>query len=126
MTLPRGPSPDYRRRKEPVLDDHLRASINQAGGLGKHHPETGHYAEVWYTGCATRERAKEIKQALFRSGRHVGVSVSADIVKAPDGTFTVKYKAIDKRLARQYVMQTYGTDKSLWPYNPREKTLKAE
>ena len=117
--MPRGPAPQWSRRKEPILDDHLRASVTQANGV--HDPDTGHYAVIHYTGCGTRERAKEIKQALHRSARHVGVSVSTEIVKAGDGTFTVKYRAIHKSFARKYMIDHYGPDTANWPYRPRER-----
>jgi len=84
---------------------------------GVHHPETGHYAELVYAGCDTRERATEIKRALFRSGKHVGVSVSARVIK--NGTvYDVHFKAIDKTMAKQYVLKHYGSDRSKWPYSP--------
>jgi len=107
-----------RRRMEPILDSHLQASVTQASGV---YDSDGHYAVILYTGCATRERAKEIVQALHRSGRHLGLSVSAVPKPAPDGTFTVVYHAIDKAHARAHVLARYGTDRSKWPYDPRRR-----
>lgn len=117
--MPRGSVPEYRRRKEPILDDHLRMSVSKANGTPD--PETGHYAELIYAGCATRERAKEIKQALFRAGRYVGVSVSATVEPAGDGTYRVRFKAINKDHARKYVLEKYGSDRSKWAYDPRRR-----
>lgn len=121
--MPRGPAPQWTKRLEPILDDHLRASIDAADG--SYDPETGHYATLLYTGCATRERAKEIVRALYRSARHMKVSVSATVLPADDGSFTVQFVAIDKSFARKYVLEKYGTDRGAWPYNPRRKGASA-
>jgi hypothetical protein len=122
--MPRGPSPGWTRRKEPILDDHLHASIAQANGV---HDENGHYAEILYTGCATRDRAKEIRQALFRSASYINrkgilpkqISVSANVEKAADGTWTVRYQAHDKTHAMAYMIEHYGPDASKFPYRPQ-------
>jgi hypothetical protein len=116
--MPRGPAPQWRTRKEPILDAHIRASVDQVKGV---HDELGHYGLLVYAGCETRERAKEIVQALHRSGRHLGFSVSAKVVKAEDGTHQVHFKAIDKTMAKKYMLEKYGTDVSRWPYNPRRR-----
>lgn len=116
--MPRGPAPQWTRRKEPILDDYVRASVSQANGI---HNEVGHYATLHYVGCPTRERATEIKQALFRAAKHCGYSMSAQIVKDADGSFRVTFRAVDKQLARKYVLEKYGPDRSKWPYDPRRK-----
>lgn len=109
----------WTRRKEPILDDYLRASIDQANG--QYDPETGHYATLHYVGCESRERAKEISQGLYRAARHVKCSVQATVLPADDGTYTVEFRAIDKSMARKYVLQKYGTNRANWPYDPRHK-----
>lgn len=125
--MPRGPVPEWRRRKEPVLDDFIMASINQAGGLGRHHPETGHYATLHITGISTQEEAAEYVKALYRCAHHLNrhgiapVSMSAKVRRAVDGGFFVEFRAIDKTLARAYVLQRYGSDRSRWPYDPRAR-----
>ena len=63
--MPRAPAPQWHRRKEPVLDHYLQASVDQCGGQ---YDENGHYALLVYSGCETRDRAKEISQALYRAG----------------------------------------------------------
>ncbi|HLI36939.1 MAG TPA: hypothetical protein VKV80_06310 [Streptosporangiaceae bacterium] len=100
-----------------MLDKHLYASVEQAGGV---HDDHGHYAELVYAGCATRERAEEIKRALYRAGVRLGLSVSAWIIPR-DGEYDVHYKAIDKTMARKHVLEKYGPDRSKWPYDPRKK-----
>jgi len=117
--MPRGPAPQWKRRAEPVLDDHVRASVDAANG--KHDPETGHYATLRYVDCATKERADEIKRALYRCAKYLGYSMSAQIKKASDDTWLVEYKAIDKVMARKHVLEKYGTDRSKWPYDPRAR-----
>lgn len=117
--MPRGAAPQWKRRLEPILDDHLRASIARANGIAS--PDNGHYAKVVYAGCESKERAQEISKALYRAARYVGVSVKTEIVKAGDGTYQVHFYAIDKTHARKYMLERYGTDRTKWPYDPRRK-----
>lgn len=113
--MPRSAAPEWRRRKEPILDHLLHASVAQVNGVMN--PETGHYGELVYSGIESRERAAEIKRALYRAGKHTGHSVSARIV--PDGDqFSVHFRAIDKTLAKKYMIDHYGTDRTKWPYSP--------
>lgn len=65
------------------------------------------------------DRAKEIKQGLYRAAQRIGVSMATEIVKEKDGTFTVVYKAVNKEHARRWVLQKYGNDPAKWPYDPR-------
>lgn len=113
--MPRGPAPAWRARKPPFLDSHILASV----GDGSQN-EQGHYSELVYTGCATRERATEIKQALFRAAKRQNVSVTADIERSGK-EWQVRFKAIDKATARKYVIERYGSDRTQWPYNPRKR-----
>ena len=99
------------------MDTHVNASVSEAGGV---HDENGHYATLLYTGCETRERAQEIEDGLYRAGRRLGFSISAKIVKASDGTFSVEYKAINKTHAKKYMLTKYGSDRSKWPYSPKK------
>lgn len=115
--MPRGGIPDYRRRKEPVLDEHLRASV----GAGDMDETTGHYPQLIYAGITSKERAQEIKRALYRSGKHVGVSVHAEIECPVPGKYQVRYRAINKAHARKFILERYGPDRSAWPYDPRRR-----
>lgn len=124
--MPRGPTPQWRRRKEPILDDWILESIERAGGIGKHHPQTGHYAELVISDLADKAEAAEYKRALFRCAHYltrtaqVPVSMSADIER--DGRkYRIRFRAVDKTLARQHVMAKYGNDRSKWPYDPRRR-----
>lgn len=105
-----------------MLDHLVLESINQAGGTC--HPETGHYAKLVYKGCETKERAEEIKRALFRSAvymhkhGHANVSMSAKIVRRGN-EWDVEFLAINKEHAQAYVVRKYGEDRTKWPYSPR-------
>jgi hypothetical protein len=117
--MPRGPAPSWSRRKEPVLDRELQASLDHAGG--EHHPDTGWYATLHYTGCPTYDRAKEIKQALHRSANHLKVSVTTRIFQAADKTWTVEFTAINKAHGRAYIATQSGGDPSRLAYNPYKR-----
>jgi hypothetical protein len=122
--MARGPAPGWKARKQPVTDDYLLASVNQAGGPGKHHPETGHYSELIIRGFATREEALEYKRSLHRCAvfmhRNGILSVSVHTKLERDrknGGWLVRFKAIDKVFSRKYVLDHYGPDRSQWPYD---------
>lgn len=116
--MPRGPTPEWKRRKEPVLDHMVQASVMQAGGK---HDENGHYSMLVYNGIEDRERAAEIKRALFRAAKHLGYSMSATVKPAGGGKYEVHFKAIDKVHAKAHIMAKYGPDRSKWPYDPRRR-----
>lgn len=124
--MPRGPSPQWRRRKEPVVDHWVLASVEQAGGIGRHHPKTGHYGELIIDGLTSRAEAAEWKRALFRCAHYLNrtgqasVGMSADIERDGRG-YRIRFRAVDKTLARQHVMAKYGSDRSKWPYDPRRR-----
>jgi hypothetical protein len=124
--MPRGPAPGWRARKEPVLDAWILASVEQAGGLGRHHPDTGHYATLIIRGLASRDEAAEWSRALYRCAHYlnrtgqVPVSMSAKVER--DGTkYKITFRAVDKTLARKHVLERYGPDRSKWPYDPRRR-----
>jgi hypothetical protein len=123
--MPRGPAPAWTQRKEPVVDEYVMASVTAAGGLGRYHPETGHYAELIVRGLNTREEAAEWKRALFRCAHFLNrhgtpVSMSAQIERAGDG-YQIRFAAVDKTKAREHVMARYGTNRTKWPYDPRRR-----
>lgn len=125
--MPRGPGPGWRRRKPPILDEHLMESVRRAGGIGKHHPETGHYADLVIL-CDDITEAREHSQALYRCARYMCKWRIADIGVYPDkpkkrrdGKFILTFRAVDKTLARAHVMQKYGKDRSKWPYDPTRR-----
>jgi hypothetical protein len=122
----KGPSPQWKKRMEPVLDHYVQASIDQVQGMPD---EKGHYALLVKPGFTSYDSAAEIKRALYRSRnfvRHNGkpVSVWAEIVKAEDGSYQVHFKAIDRTMARGYIISKHGDDRSKWPYDPFAKREK--
>jgi len=119
--MPRGPAPAWRVRKEPVADNWLLASVNEAGGHGKHHPDTGMYAEMIMRGLANRGEAEEWKRALHRSAVYLhkwglaDIGVTAKIERSGSG-YIIRFAAVDKTHAQNYVVSTYGPDPTRWPY----------
>lgn len=113
--MPRGPERQWRRQQPPLTDAHIMASV-QGGHV------QGFYREVLYTGIETHDRAVELRRSLYRCAKRLGYSMKADIetLSSEQGvTFQIRYRAIDKTVARAWVMKTYGTDRTRWPYNPR-------
>jgi hypothetical protein len=124
--MPRGPAPGWRERKPPITDDYIYAAIEQAGGLGAHHPETGEYATMVLRGFADREEALEWQRSLYRCAlflhkrRNVPVSMSVKMIRDGKG-WALRYRVGDKTLARQYHLNTHGHDNTKWAYNPRNR-----
>lgn len=99
------------QRKPPILDHFIQASID--GGRD----EAGHYKELIYAGVEDQDRAVEIRRALFRSAKHLKVALKAD-VETVAGVHQIRYRAIDKAVARAYVTQKAKGDPSQLDYNP--------
>lgn len=108
----RRPIHSMKPRKPPILDHYVQASIE--GGMD----DSGHYGELVYAGVEDELRAIEIRRALFRSAKHLGVSLKADVEQAADGTHQIRFKAIDKATARAYISAQAQGDPSRLAYNP--------
>lgn len=125
--MPRGPAPGWRARKQPVVDDWIMAAVTRAGGLGKHHPQTGHYQTLIIDGLKDREEADEWKKALFRCAHWMSrngiapVSVTIKIEPVKGAGYQIRYGVYDKTMARKHIMEKHGTDRSKWPYDPRRR-----
>ena len=126
--MPRSPVPEWRKRKEPILDHYVLASIEQAGGLGKHDPVSGHYGTLLVRELADREEAAEYVRALNRAALHLRRYQVADVgMSGPDGThgaegYQIRFRADRQdRSPRQHVLRRYGPDRSKWPYDPRRR-----
>jgi hypothetical protein len=123
--MPRGGVPEYKKRLEPIMDDHVMMSISQANGI--YDPDTGHYAHLVYAGCKTEDYAANIVKAINRSPWHLNkklpepIGVTCKIRQAKDGTYNVEFFAVNKAHTYKYMIDTYGSDPSKWPYDPREK-----
>lgn len=125
--MPRGPAPQWRARKPPVSDGYILAAIDQAGGLGKHHPDTGHYAVMIIRDLADRDEAAEWKASLFRCAhwlsRHdiAAVSISQCDIERDGSKWKITFRVTDKTIARKHQLETHGTDRSKWSYDPRRR-----
>lgn len=117
--MPRGPAPQFRQKAEHTVEmmPYVAASVNQA----PMNETTGHYAELIYTGIKTSDRALQVKRGLYNAAKHHGVSMKADTESLTDGTYQVRFRAIDKKRARAYLIATKGKDRSQWAYDPRRK-----
>lgn len=121
--MPKGPSPQWRRRKEPILDSWVQASVARTGGK---HDENGHYGELVISDIGTRAEATEYIRALHRSANHLHkwtdlhVGIRASVEKTGRG-YKVHFHAVDKTYAQKYILEKYGADRSKWPYDPRRK-----
>jgi hypothetical protein len=111
---------------QPITDDYILRAVEEAGGLGNHDP-SGHYAEMVMRDLKDREEAEQYSKSLYRCAlwlhRH-GIPVSLSKAKIePDGKrgFKITYRISDKTMARKYHLETRGTDRSKWPYDPRRK-----
>lgn len=127
--MAKGPPPGWTRRD--CRFDHLLAVA----------VEKGEKKPITYTGIETPERAKDIKNGIYRCARHRGISVwvewkhsgrvsttTADWPpdKEADGTYTLTYAVVSKAAARKRHIEKYGTDRANWPYNPRQKKTQAD
>jgi hypothetical protein len=124
--MPRGPAPAWRARKQPVTDDYLLASVSRAGGLGKHHPGTGHYSELVIRGLDTKEEAAEWKRSLHRCAYFLHKNGIADIsvktkIERDGKKYAIRFTAINKAHVYRFMIERYGEDRSLWPYDPRRR-----
>ena len=127
--MPKGSPPAWTQRD--CRMDHVVCAVAGAG-MGK--PFT-------YQGIETPERAKDIKQGVYRCAYHRGLSahvawlhsgrqtsVSADWPpdRQPDGTYQLIISIFTKAQARKRHIATYGTDRANWPYNPRQPKTQAD
>lgn len=109
--MPRGPAPAW--TKAAPHTEEARPYVHAAYLQGL---ET----EVHWTGIATKERAMMLRRGLFNASRlhRPQVSVSAAIEKDGSG-WKIRFTLHDKRVAKAYIVNKHGSDRSQWPYNPR-------
>lgn len=99
--MPRAPHPYGSARKEPVLDHVLQMSIDRTDG--EFDPETGRYGEVVLNGLDGAAHATEIRRAMYRSARHLKVSLDAKPEKSADGSHAIRFTVIDKEAGKRYI-----------------------
>ena len=119
--MPRGSAPEWKRRKEPILDHYIQALLDRANNQTDEH---GCYGTLVYAGCQDFSSADEIRKALYRSACHMKVSLSYKIKKADDGTWNVEFSCYPKAVGKAHVVNHYGEDRSKWAYDPRKKNEK--
>jgi hypothetical protein len=122
--MPKGPPPAWKVRKEPILDHFVKAAVESVNGV--YDQETGRYSTLVITGAETKDKASEISQALFRSARHLKVSVSTKINQAEDRSYDVEFTVYNKKHARAYIAAKAGGDRSKLAYDPYAKKEKDE
>ena len=107
--MPSGPGSPWRPRAPHTAEAHpyVRAALRV--GFGR---------EVIWSGIASRERARLMKQGLFNAakGQRPPVSVSAEIEPGGSGDWRIRFVVHSKSEGRAYVAVTYGKDRSQWPY----------
>jgi hypothetical protein len=80
------------KRKEPVLDYYIRASIEQAN---RHHDRNGRYATLTVTlGTRNDKLATEYRNALYRSAYHMNVGLDAEMTTDSSGNYQITFTAI--------------------------------
>ena len=117
--MPKGPPPAWSRRD--CRFDHLVvAALNRGYGV-----------VLVYSGIESEERAHDIRRGIYRCAKHRGVSADAGrsvttssddemgVRRAGNGTWTLRYRLFDKRVARKAHIDRHGADRAAWPYNPR-------
>jgi hypothetical protein len=116
--MPRGPVPEWRKRKEPILDAYINAAISL-----KPMDDNGAYGTLVYNDVATLAEVKELSNALRRSAYHLKVSVGVRHKEDPDhpGHWAITYTVYDKAHAKAWLIATKGPDRSQWKYDPRKK-----
>lgn len=131
--------PETGRMRPPVRDDRHRPVIQytvESGLLGRWllSPPHPNWAEAedgrkgiyrsarYFCGCGDDFCTRNNSQDCPDGGQRVGAR--ADVVKDKDGKLRVQFKLHDKAEARRYMIERYGPDPNLWPYNPRRKQLK--
>jgi len=124
--MPKGPPPQWNRR-DCSFDHLVVAALNK-----------GYGQVLVYSGIETEERAHAIRRGIYRCARHRGVSADAgrSVTTSSDdemgvrrdvgGTFTLRYRIFDKRVARKAHIQRHGADRGSWPYNPRRRATDEE
>jgi len=120
--MPRGPERQWRAQKQPLTDQLVASSVQ--GGLVD--PQRGFYAERVYKGIETEDRATELKRSLFRCAKRLGYSIHVVVETMPGQEFQIRFRAIDKRAARAWMVRTYGPDRTKWPYNPRARNPRSQ
>jgi hypothetical protein len=121
--MPKGPPARGTTQRDCRFDHVVTAAANQ--GTGK---------TASYRGIDTADRAKDIKQGVYRCARHRGLSASVEWLhsgrltsksddwppdREADGTYTLQITIYSKAQARKRHIAKYGANRENWPYDVR-------
>lgn len=80
------------QRKKPILDSYVIASVNLANG---HYDHMGRYETVTLkTGTDDYDEAKEIRNALYRSARHMNIGLDCEMTQESNGNYAITFTAV--------------------------------
>jgi hypothetical protein len=109
--MPRGPAPLWRQ-----LAPHTAEHMPIVSAALAH----GYERECKLGPYESRDEAVQAKRGIFNSAQHHKVAVSVRLSQG-NGKHYVLFTLHSKDVARAYVVAQYGEDRSLWPYNPRQR-----
>jgi hypothetical protein len=111
--MPRGPAPAWHQRAPHTVEAAPYIAAAFRGGY--------EIAFTW-SGISTHAEARTKKNGLHNAARLHTPSVAVSCVIEQNGrTWQIRFTLHDKRVARAYVVNTYGTDRTQWPYDMRAK-----
>jgi hypothetical protein len=126
------------KAQAPERDDRYRPVLEQVVAMGL----LGRW--VLSPPCQSEEKANEVKNGLYRSGRYycscgaryctrkhdnIGgcpdggrrLSVQARPARDAEGMLRVEFRVMDKKESMRAVVQKYGPDPNNWPYFAKRK-----
>jgi hypothetical protein len=116
--MPRGPNRPWKQ----ILPHTKRAIPYIKAAL-----EAGFDVELKITEVSNDE-VDDLKRGLFNAAKLQKPRVAVHVHKEQDqdGTWTLTYAVHSKQVARKYVLEHYGTDRTKWAYNMQEKSPRDE
>jgi hypothetical protein len=111
--VPRGPAPQW----------HAKASwTTEAQPYIAAAWQAGYEQEHTWAGIPTHERARQLKNGLFNAARlHQPIVAVSCVIEKNGRAWQIRFTLHDKRVARAHVVNTYGDDRTQWPYDMRAK-----
>lgn len=128
------------KAQAPARDDRYRPVLETVVAMG--------LMDKWLLSpvCQSEERAAEVKNGLYRSGRYYcscgarnctrkhsniegcpdggrRLSIQAKPVVDDEGMLRVQFRVMDKRDAMRAVVAKYGPDPNKWPYFAKRKKV---
>lgn len=110
--MPRGPAPSWTTAAK-----HTRWARRYVEAAFK----IGYENEMTVAGIVSRDRATMCKRGLHNAARlhKPQVSVSTEVEPDGKGQWRIRFTLHDKKVARAFIVNKHGPDRSAWPYNPR-------